>query len=320
MRTRGILSIAIIAILLGSLIPITNDIELDDVENKLFANSEPELLIQAGTATGHVNGTGIGATPNGWIVAGDTRNSLTFGSIQLQATSPYNTQLDADTYVAAMDEQGNWLWAVMPDATQGLLLMQTMEVTMAGDTYIAGLMFGTVIFGSQSSSPALTAQNGAGDGFIAKIDPTGQWVWATSFDTAGGTGNFSLITGVAETFTGDVIVSGVHQGSTDFGGITEVSPDDELFLAELSRNSGATNWVVTAGGIGDDEGGPVGVDSMGNIWQVGSTAGSFTENGMTHQAVSQRDTILIKWSPSGVAQDVIGLQVEHLRSIYQMIC
>ena len=34
MRTRGILSIAIIAILLGSLIPISNDIELDDVEMK----------------------------------------------------------------------------------------------------------------------------------------------------------------------------------------------------------------------------------------------------------------------------------------------
>ena len=91
MRTRGILSIAIIAILLGSLIPITNDIELDDAENKLFANSEPELLIQAGTATGHVNGTGIGATPNGWIVAGDTRNSLTFGTIQLQACLLYTS-------------------------------------------------------------------------------------------------------------------------------------------------------------------------------------------------------------------------------------
>ena len=306
MRTRGMLSIAIIAVLLGSLIPISNNVELDDVENKLFANSEPELLIRAGTSSGHVNGTGIGATPNGWVVAGDTKHSLTFGTTQLQATSPYNGQLDSDTYVAAMDEQGNWLWAVMPDATQGLTLLQTMEVTMAGDTYIAGLIFGTVIFGSQPSSPALTSQNGAGDGFIAKIDPTGQWVWATSFNTAGGTGNFSIITGVAETFTGNVIVSGVHQGSTDFGGITEVSADDELFLVELDRNSGSTNWAVTAGGIGDDEGGPVGVDSMGNIWQAGTTTGSFTENGMTYQAVSQRDTILIKWNPSGVAQSITG--------------
>ena len=306
MRNRGMLTLAIIAILLGSLIPISNDVELEDLKQKSFANSEPELLIQAGTSTGHVNGTGIGAIPNGWVIAGDTKHSLNFGSTQLQATSPYNGQLDADTYVAAIDEQGTWLWAAMPDATQGLTLLQTMEVTMAGDTYIAGLIFGTVIFGSSPNSPVLTTQNGAGDGFVAKIDPTGQWVWAASFNTAGGTGNFSIISGVAESFSGNVIVSGVHQGSTDFGGITEVSPDNELFLVELDRNSGATNWVVTAGGIGDDEGGAVGVDSMGNIWQTGSTTGSFTENGMTHQAVSQRDTILIKWSPSGVAQNIIG--------------
>ena len=100
---------AIIAILLGSLIPISNDVELEDLKQKSFANSEPELLIQAGTSTGHVNGTGIGAIPNGWVIAGDTKHSLTFGSTQLQATSPYNGQLDADTYVAAIDEQGTWL-------------------------------------------------------------------------------------------------------------------------------------------------------------------------------------------------------------------
>ena len=155
--------------------------ELEDLKQKSFANSEPELLIQAGTSTGHVNGTGIGAIPNGWVIAGDTKHSLNFGSTQLQATSPYNGQLDADTYVAAIDEQGTWLWAAMPDATQGLTLLQTMEVTMAGDTYIAGLIFGTVIFGSSPNSPVLTTQNGAGDGFVAKIDPTGQWVWAASF-------------------------------------------------------------------------------------------------------------------------------------------
>ena len=79
MRNRGMLTLAIIAILLGSLIPISNDVELEDLKQKSFANSEPELLIQAGTSTGHVNGTGIGAIPNGWVIAGDTKHSLNFG-------------------------------------------------------------------------------------------------------------------------------------------------------------------------------------------------------------------------------------------------
>ena len=47
------------------------------------------------------------------------------------------------------------------------------------------------------------------------------------------------------------------------------------------------------------------VDSMGNIWQVGTTSGTFTENGLTHQAVSNTDTIVVKWDAQGVAQSVM---------------
>ena len=304
MSNRVVLSLAIVMLLVTSAIPFDNETELSDENSVLKANSEPELLISAGTSTGHVNGTAIGASPNGWIVAGDTRNSLSFGSFQLQATSAYNNQLDADSYVAALDEQGNWLWAVMPDAAVGLTLIQTMTVSITGDVYIGGLIFDTVTFGNTAS---LSAANGYGDGFVAKIDANGQWVWAVNFNTAtNNASNTSRVMGLAETFSGNLIVSGYHKGVTDFGGITEVSPDNELFLMELDRNSGATNWVTTAGGIGNDDGGPVAIDSMGNIWQAGTTTGTFSVNGMTHQAVSNADTILVKWSPSGVAQSVIG--------------
>ena len=66
MRTRGMLVLAIIAILLGSLIPVSNPIELEDSKSKSFADSEPVFLEQAGSSTNHVNGTSIGALPDGW--------------------------------------------------------------------------------------------------------------------------------------------------------------------------------------------------------------------------------------------------------------
>ena len=100
MRYRAVLSLAIITILLAGMIPVSNNVELSDAVSVSYADSEPELLIQAGSSSGHVNGTQIGATPDGWVVAGNTRQSMTFGSNQVQSTSPYNTQLDADTYVA----------------------------------------------------------------------------------------------------------------------------------------------------------------------------------------------------------------------------
>jgi len=308
MRNRSLLSIAIIALFLASLIPLSNPIELQDEESKFQANSEPELLIQAGGSTGHENGSFIDATPMGWIVSGDTRNSMSFGSFQLQATSIYNTQLDADSYVASIDEQGNWQWALMPDASQGLTLINAMATSVTGDAYIGGLIFGTVTFGSTPNAPVLNAQNPYGDGFIAKVDAMGQWVWATQFTTAtNNASNNSIVTGLAESMAGNLIVSGTHKGMTDFGGITKTNADAEFFLADLDRMSGALNWVSTAGGIGNDEAGGVALDSMGNIWQTGTTSGTFSANGKSHQAVSQADTVVVKWNSQGVVQNIIGL-------------
>ena len=182
MRTRGVLSIAIIVILLASMIPIQNNVELAEEKIIFFADSEPELLISTGSSSGHVNGTKIESTPMGLVVAGDTRNSLNLGGIQLQATSAYNQIVDADSYVALVDEQGVWQWAVMPMASQGLTFIEALTTSNNGEIYIAGTILGQVDFGSNPNSPSLLSQNL--DGFVAKLDPTGQWEWAISFQTA----------------------------------------------------------------------------------------------------------------------------------------
>lgn len=304
MRNRPVLSLAIIILLLGSIAPLSTDSVLEDSKKKFFADSEPEFLVHAGSSSGHVNGSHIGAAPGGWIVSGDTRNSLTFGSFQLQATSVYNTQLDADSYVASLDSQGNWQWAVMPDAAQGLTIISAMETSITGDTYIGGLIFDTVNFGSTQ----LRAQNGYGDGFVAKIDSSGQWVWAISFNTANNSaGNSSSVEGLSESNSGSIIVSGTQKGITDFGGITKNNADSEFFIGDFDAMTGGLNWISTAGGLGDEQGGSVVVDSTGVIWQAGTTSGTFSANGKSHQAVSQADTIVVKWSSMGVVQEVIGL-------------
>ena len=78
---------------------------------------------------------------------------MNFGAFQLQATSIYNNNNDADSYVAAINDQGDWEWALMPDASQGLTLVQAMGTSMTGDAYIGGLIFGTVTFGNTPNSP-----------------------------------------------------------------------------------------------------------------------------------------------------------------------
>ena len=64
--------------------------------------------------------------------------------------------------------------------------------------------------------------------------------------------------------------------------------DREFFITELNPNTGSVSWVSTAGETGDDNSGGVVVDSYGAIWQTGTTSGTFSANGKTHQAVSQQ--------------------------------
>ena len=306
MRTRGMLSIAIIVILLASVIPIQNNAELAEDKIIFFADSEPELLISTGSSSGHVNGTKIESTPMGLVVAGDTRNSMNLGGIQLQATSAYNQIVDANSYVALVDEQGVWQWAVMPIASQGLTFIEALTTSNNGEIYIAGTILGQVDFGSDPNSPSLTSQNL--DGFVAKLDPSGQWEWAISFQTASNNdSNSSVVTGLdVNPVSGELIISGTHKGPTDFAGTLITNADDEYFLAELDPSTGSLNWVSTAGGIGADNSAGVVVDTFGNIWQTGTTSGTFSANGKTHQALSQADTVLVKWNPQGVVQSVTG--------------
>ena len=78
-------------------------------------------------------------------------------------------------------------------------------------------------------------------------------------------------------------------------------------MGSFNTNSGALKLVSTAGGIGDDNSSGVVVDSFGNIWQTGTTSGTFSANGKTHQAqLAKADTILVKWSQGGVVQSVKG--------------
>ena len=252
MGKRGFISVMIVAIFLTSIFTVPDYSELSGDTLVSFADSEPELLISAGSSTGHVNGSEIEWTPQGIVVAGDTRNNLNLGGFQLQATSAYNQVVDADSYVAMIDEQGNWQWAVMPSATQGLTFIETMTTDFAGDIYIGGTVLGQVVFGPGSNSPTIQSQNL--DGFIAKLDPSGQWMWATSFSTAtNNDSNNSVVTGIDfDPFSGNLVVVGTHQGPTDFGGIIQTSSDNDMFMATIDTNSGALNAVSTAGGIGDD--------------------------------------------------------------------
>ncbi len=87
-------------------------------------------------------------------------------------------------------------------------------VDNAGNSYVTGLFLFTTTFGSTT----LTAKGGGGSGdvFVAKLSPSGKFLWVVS---AGG-GSWDFGWGIAVDNAGNSYVTGAFVGPATFGSTT----------------------------------------------------------------------------------------------------
>ena len=218
----------------------------------------------------------LALAPDGDLLLGGAFNDLAtrgtfpfnFGSIVLSTAASGN---NLDLYAARLDPTGTtWRWAIRVGGSQvdGATAIAS---DAAGNAYLTGFFNGTVAFGSQS----VTDTGGSGqDVFVAKLNPTGQWVWASS----GGGNSPDAGTAIAADAAGNCVVAGRIVGSfggtVTFGsttltlnpGVTSSGPD--VLVAKLS-SSGQWQWAARAGGRGEDAGTSVALDAGGRVFVAG---------------------------------------------------
>lgn len=128
-----------------------------------------------------------------------------------------------------------WRWAQpFGDWITPLTLATTID--RWGNTYVTG-SFDTL----QAGSTTLLAP-GYRDAFVGKLDTAGRWLWVRTLNTRYARG-FKL---VADTASGDVLVSGQFQDSAHFGAI-RLGPyprEPRNFVARLSP-AGQWRWAVS---------------------------------------------------------------------------
>ncbi|MBK7040800.1 MAG: hypothetical protein IPH46_10095 [Bacteroidetes bacterium] len=108
-----------------------------------------------------------------------------------------------------------------------------------GNVYVTGAFKDSVKFGNTTLTSA-----GDHDMFIAKMDSTGQWIWAKN---AGGQ-DFDAATSIAVDYQGNVLICGGFGGSFQMGATTLTAIGlNDVFVAKLD-SSGNWLWVSTAGG------------------------------------------------------------------------
>jgi Beta-propeller repeat len=175
----------------------------------------------------------------------------------------------------------------------------------------------------------VTGFRGGSDLFVAKYDITGTLVWATSVagtgDDCSAIGQASCLVGLAIAVDGlgNSYVTGLFNGTatnpTIFGpGEPNQTPlisagGTDVFVAKYD-STGKLVWAKRAGGAGDDHGGGIAVDGLGNSYVTG--VGAITRANMFVTKYDSTGSLVWAKSASGNFQVGAGVALDGLGNIY----
>jgi uncharacterized protein (AIM24 family) len=145
-------------------------------------------------------------------------------------------------------------------------------VDHSGNVLVTGSFKGTIDFGGGALQSA-----GGSDGFVAKLDATGAYVWAKRFgDPALDEYEFDL----AADSAGNAILVGTFGGSLDFGaGAFTTKGGSDIIVAKLAALDGTQVWAKQFGDASEQTATSVAVDSSGDVIFGGVMAGTVSFGG-----------------------------------------
>ncbi|MCK4654241.1 MAG: SBBP repeat-containing protein, partial [Candidatus Cloacimonetes bacterium] len=173
------------------------------------------------------------------IVVDDAGNTYTIGDFEGTATfGPYTLYSNqySDIFVSKIDTDGNWLWA---NQAGGYSYDEGYSIALddAGNCYVTGCFSETAIF-----DPYTVISSGYFDIFVAKMDSSGNWLWATQ---AGGS-SVDEGYGIAIDDVGNYYVTGVFEGTATFGSYFIYGDGEtDIFVAKLSSILSAENDILS---------------------------------------------------------------------------
>ena len=215
--------------------------------------------------------------------------SISFGSHTVNAESA-----TVDSYaVVKFNSVGGAQWVATTRVSNSAVNILAIAADNNGNVYVSGSLQSSASLGSTTLTSA-----GSGDGFVAKLNNSGEWVWAKAI---GGTSS-DWAPGVDTDSAGNVYVSGGFQSSMTVGSTALTSAgSNDLFIVKLD-SSGNFLWANKVGGSGDENPGwmaSLAVDSAGNSYVSGQMSDSVTVNGTTLTSAGGRDLFVAKFDSSG---------------------
>ncbi len=173
---------------------------------------------------------------------------------------------------------------------------QAMAVDASDNIVLMGVYVGTVDFGGPA--PLTTSET---DLFLVQLSLAGAHRWSKSFGN--GSANLLVAGGVVANDAGDVAITGVFCGTTNFGGppLSSVKNcnegDRDIFAARLAGADGSHINSIRAGGTGLDLGHSVTQLSDGRMFVAGGFQGFAEFGGEGLTSAGEYDLVVLGLAP-----------------------
>ncbi len=203
----------------------------------------------------HDKGTAIAADDSGnSYITGNFLYTADFGSAALSSLG------GNDIYVAKLDADGNWLWAVQAGGQYIGDFGYGIAADESGNCYVTGCFENSADFGQFS----LTS-NGGRDVFLGKLDGNGNWLWVKKAGGIGSDAGYDVTLDEA----GNCYVTGTFENTASFGSFDlNSSGASDIFAAKLDVN-GNWLWATSAGSNSYDNSRSIAVDAQNNSYICG---------------------------------------------------
>lgn len=236
-----------------------------DVFTAKYDSAGTEIWVRGSVGSNFQEGNSIAVVNNGnvYITGMFYSNPLSFDATVLSNNG------SGDLFVVAYNQSGNLQWA---KSFGGSLFEESKGIIAdnSGNVFITGsFKSGTINFQTQALNNSGTA--GTADAFAAKLDNTGNVIWANSafgpgddyaqalcFDAAG----YIMITG---TFTGPYFAWGINMQNNNGA--------EDIFLEKMVASNGVNLWGISHGDLGSDACNTIASDPFGNLIYGGSFSG-----------------------------------------------
>jgi Secretion system C-terminal sorting domain/Beta-propeller repeat len=181
------------------------------------------------------------------------------------------TSTSGDIYISKLDNNGNFLWANEFAATTSNYGYSYSIKANGSNVYLAGYFVGDMDFDPGAGSQVLSSVAGFEDIFVAKLDASGNFVWAKQMGGADSDYPYSLTTDAA----GNVYTTGYFYTTSDFDpgpgvfNLSSAAGSADIFISKLDA-AGNFAWAKRIGGSNFDKGVGIAVDASNNVYTTGS--------------------------------------------------